>query len=98
MDRGESQGIIGQMRVAAIEKGGGTLAKFFCGFCCEYEVFCEEKKRIENRIEERKKSGWVDRERREKETINANESPPRDDEWPCPAPRHLPRTPVTGVS
>jgi len=48
------QGIIGQMRVAAIEMGGG--AKFFCGFCCEYEVFCKEKKRIENRSEERNKA------------------------------------------
>jgi len=52
------------MRVAAIEMGGRIGTKFLCGFGCEYdEVFCEEKKRIENRTEERKKSGWVDRER-----------------------------------
>jgi hypothetical protein len=65
------------------------LAKFFCGFCCEYdEVFCEEKKRIENRIEERKKSGWVDRERERERNDQCERFPARDDEWPCPVPRH----------
>ena len=59
------QGIIGQMRVAGIEMGRkGIWAKVFLWiFCCEYdEVICEEKKRIENRTEERKKSGRDNRE------------------------------------
>ena len=80
--------IIGQMRVAAIEMGGRIWAKFFCGFCCEYdEVFCEEKKRIENRTEERKKSGGVDREReRERNDQCERFLLPEDDEWPCTPP------------
>jgi hypothetical protein len=67
VDLGERQGIVGQMRVAAIEMGGTIWAKFFCGFCCEYdEVICEEKKRIENRTEERKKSGGTTERERER--------------------------------
>lgn len=66
--------------MAAIEMGGRNLAKFFCGFCREYdEVFCEEKKRIENRSEERKGrkvAGSTEREReRKKETIKAISCP-----------------------
>jgi len=56
---------------------GFWAKRIFCGFCCEYwdEVICEEKKRIENRTEERKKSGGDDRRPRGrgKETINGRE-------------------------
>jgi hypothetical protein len=51
------------------------VAKSFCGFCCG---IYEEKKRIENRIEERKKSGWVDREGERKKRSMRAISPPLD--------------------
>ena len=62
----EDKGIIGQMmRVAAIEMGGRDLGlNVFVDFVENMmRYFEKEKKRKENRTEERKKSGWVDRER-----------------------------------
>ena len=58
MDRGDGQGIIGQMRVAAIEMGVPGLTIFLWNFCGEYGlkmIFSEEKKIRENRSDERKK-------------------------------------------
>ena len=71
MDRGDGRGIIGQMRVAAIEMGvveevGLTI---FLWILVEYGlkmIFSEEKKIRENRIGERKKrerGGGDDRDR-----------------------------------
>jgi len=72
----KDKGIIGQMRVAAIEMGGRIWwLNLFVDFVV---VFYEEKKRIENRIEERKKSGWVDREGERKKRSMRAISPPLD--------------------
>ena len=93
MDRGERQGIIGQMRGRGRDGRTGFGLKFFCGFCCE--VFCEEKKRRENRIEERKKRRWGRPRGRERKNdqVGAMSTLHR---YPTRTPDSRP--PVTGVS
>ncbi len=79
MDRGERQGIIGQMRVAAIEMGERIWVIFLWIFKNMDEVFVKKR-----RIELRKgRKGWGRPRGREKETIKARATNARpEDESP----------------